>query len=143
MHKYAVDTMEEKFRLFLREKAVTLHLFFDSTPMRLSSSGYGNTKTVEVYVRLLVARAADGEEMKYFPELSAPECSSTFGVMSTIPLSGIFMGDFTHRPGFRVLLITTDGIPTNKASIRLLTAELQKLSSIISCSCHMLITYPL
>ena len=34
--------MKEAFSTFVREKAVVIHIY--STPMRLSTSGFGNTK---------------------------------------------------------------------------------------------------
>ena len=110
--------------------------------MRLRTTGYGNAKSVEVYVRIVVARAANGGERKYFSELIAPECSSTSGVLPTIPISEIFAEDLMHRPGFRVLMITTDAIPTNKSAARMLIAELQIYPQLIIlpaiCSSHTL-----
>ena len=110
--------------------------------MRLSTTGYGDAKSVEVYVMLLAARAPNGEERKYLPELSAPECSSASGFLSAIPLSEIFVADLMHRPGFRVLMITAGAIPTNKSAIRALIAELQVYPQLIIlptiCSPHTL-----
>ena len=39
---YGVGYMKEVFSTFVREKAVVIHIY--STPMRLSTSGFGNTK---------------------------------------------------------------------------------------------------
>ena len=110
--------------------------------MRLSTTGQGNTKAVEVYVRLITARSEDGEEMKYLPEVSSPANSPSAGVASTIKVADLFIEEFARRPGFRVLLIDADAAPTNKAAIRMLVAELQVSPSLIVipsiCSSHTL-----
>ena len=131
MHLYMRETTKEIFTRFVAEKAVVVQLSFDSTPMRLSTTGLGNTKAVEVYVRHITARSADGEEMKYIPEVSVPANSSSAGVASTIKVEDLFIEEFTRRPGFRVLLINADAIPTNKAAVRMLVAELQVSPSLI------------
>ena len=137
-----LDTLRERFSRFVREKAALLHLALDSTPMRLSSTGYGNATSVEIYVRTLVARSQNGEEMKYMPVLSHPTDSTASGVLSTIPLKELFIEDLVSRPCFKFLLITTDGAPTNKAAIRLLVSELQVHKQLIIlpsvCSPHTL-----
>ena len=63
--------------------------------------------------------------MKFTPELSAPHNSTAAGALSSIPIKDLFIEELTSRPGFRVLLLTMGGIPTNKAAARMLVSELQ------------------
>ena len=118
-------SIKGEFARFVAEKAVVPQLPFDSTPTRLSATGYGNEKSVDVYVRPLTDRSEQGGEMKYIPEVRVPANSSTAGVASTIKVADLFVEEFTRRPGSRVLLINADAVPTNKAAIRMLVSELQ------------------
>ena len=106
MHLYMRETMKEKFARFVAEKAVVMQLSFDSTPMRLSATGLGNTKAVEVYVRHITARPADGEEMKYIPEVSAPANSPTAGVASTIMVEDLLSKNSHVAHAFARFLLT-------------------------------------
>ena len=100
MYAYIQDDARQKFTRFVREKAVLLQVCTDSTPMRLSTGPLGNATSVEVYVRTIFAQVSDGEEMKFTPEISSPINSTAAGVLSTIPLSELFIQGLTSRPGF-------------------------------------------
>ena len=114
-----------QFALFVKNKATILQVSSDSTPMRLSTSPIGSAGSLEVYARSITARAPDGEEMKYIPELILPVNSTAAGVMSSIMIKDLFIEELMSRPGFRVLLLVMDGIPTNRAAARMLVSELQ------------------
>ena len=57
--------------------------------MRLTSNPSGRASRAEVYVRTIVSRSADGEELKYLPTLSAPMDIATSGILSTIRIGDI------------------------------------------------------
>ena len=142
MFNYMHGLQRERFAKFVAEHAVVLHAGSDSTPMRLSTSGTGNTGSLEIYVRTLVARSENGTEMKFIPELSRPENSTAAGVLSTITPADLFIPEFVSRPGFRILMITMGGIATNRAALRLLVSELQAHQQLLVitsiCSSHTL-----
>ena len=111
---YMYGLQRGRFSAFAAERAVVIHAWFDSTHMRLSNSGVGNTGSVEIYVRAIVGRSENGTEMKFIPELSRPGNSTAAGALSTIIPDGLFIPEFVSRPGFRILTITMNGIPTNR-----------------------------
>ena len=84
-----MDVAREKFAFFVRHKAAVLQVSTDSTPMRLSAIPIGNASSLEVYVRTVVSLAADGEEMKFTPELSLPTNSTAAGALSAIPIKDL------------------------------------------------------
>ena len=83
----------------------------------------------EVYAWTLTATNAEGKEMKLYPKLAMPTSSTAGGILSTIPLKQLFIEDFVSDGAFKILLISTDGINSNKAAMRLLLSELTKYNN--------------
>ena len=95
---------------------------------------------VDVYTRTILAHNANGESLRSFPILSRPQSSNASGILSTIPISELYIDDLTSTPGFKLLLINCDGANTNRKAVRMLMSELQPrrelLTVVIFCAAH-------
>ena len=125
IYRYGKEYLRQIFIQFLREEAVVMSLAFDSTPMKIFTL-QKRVGSREVYAWTLTAANAEGKEMKLHPMLALPLSSKASGILSTFPIKDLFLDDFLSRPGFRILLISSDGVNSNKAAIRTLVAELSR-----------------
>lgn len=125
IYLYGSDYVAEAFREFVRTEAKVLSLEFDSTPMRIFTL-QKRVGSREVYAWTLTATNAEGKQMKLHPKLAMPTSSTAGGILSTIPIKDLYIEDFVSDGSFKMLLITSDGVNTNKAAMRILIAELTK-----------------
>ena len=138
MQAYGVDYLEGIFKEFVRECALVLQLFLDGTPLKMFHEG--RVVNVEVYCRLLLAYGDSGVCKRNFPTLAVPPDSTAAGIVSILPLSGLYIDDLTVNPGFKFLFINCDGANTNRKAIRMLMSELQNRRDLLVvvnfCSAH-------
>ena len=119
---YSVDYITEEFRAFVKNVSLVLQLTLDGTETKIFAESM--SVNVDVYTRSILPRNANGQSLRSSPVLSRPRNSNASGVLSTIPISELYIDDFTSAPGFKLLLINCDGANTNRKAVRMLMSEL-------------------
>ena len=69
--------------------------------------------------------------MRLLPDLCLPSSKSDSGVISVIPIGGIYIKEIVERDIFNAIVIRCDGPSVNKCAYRMLTRELQKFGKLI------------
>ena len=112
----------------------------DGTTMRVMHGGRASND--EVYIVALSARSAAGETMSLYPRVVLPSSRTAAGILGVIPISSLFIKEFTSTPGFKLLFVSMDSAITNKAALRMLCTELQRVEQLLviptMCNAHMM-----